>query len=394
MSNKKIKPTLTKGVAKVPVVMQLEALECGAASLAMVMAYYSKWVPLEQVRLDCGVSRDGSKAKNIYLAAEHYGFDVKAYRMSPEYLKESGQFPCIIHWNMNHFVVLNGFKGNHVYINDPARGTVKVSWDEFDKAFTGVTIIPVPSENFVPSGKKKSTVDFAKKRLIGAGAAVAFVMLTTAISYLFGIANSMTSRIFMDRLLTGVNRDWLNPFIGMLVLLAAIQLIVAWVQTIYSLKINGKMAIIGNTSYMWKVLRLPMEFFSQRMAGDIQSRSSMNAAIAGTLVNTFAPLMLNTIMMIFYLVLMLRDNPILTVIGIVTVIINMAVSRIISDRRINITRVQLRDAAKLESTTVQGIDMIETIKSSGAESGFFRKWAGYQASVNAQNGTVSVYHCD
>ncbi|MBR4494841.1 MAG: NHLP family bacteriocin export ABC transporter peptidase/permease/ATPase subunit [Clostridiales bacterium] len=385
MSNKKIKPTLTKGVAKVPVVMQLEALECGAASLAMVMAYYSKWVPLEQVRLDCGVSRDGSKAKNIYLAAEHYGFDVKAYRMSPEYLKESGQFPCIIHWNMNHFVVLNGFKGNHVYINDPARGTVKVSWDEFDKAFTGVTIIPVPSENFVPSGKKKSTVDFAKKRLVGAGAAVAFVMLTTAISYLFGIANSMTSRIFMDRLLTGVNRDWLNPFIGMLVLLAAIQLIVAWVQTIYSLKINGKMAIIGNTSYMWKVLRLPMEFFSQRMAGDIQSRSSMNAAIAGTLVNTFAPLMLNTIMMIFYLVLMLRDNPILTVIGIVTVIINMAVSRIISDRRINITRVQLRDAAKLESTTVQGIDMIETIKSSGAESGFFRKWAGYQASVNAQN---------
>lgn len=385
MSNKKIKPTLTKGVAKVPVVMQLEALECGAASLAMVMAYYSKWVPLEQVRLDCGVSRDGSKAKNIYLAAEHYGFDVKAYRMSPEALKESGQFPCIIHWNMNHFVVLNGFKGNHVYINDPARGTVKVSWDEFDKAFTGVTIIPVPSENFVPSGKKKSTVDFAKKRLVGAGAAVAFVMLTTAISYLFGIANSMTSRIFMDRLLTGVNRDWLNPFIGVLVLLAAIQLIVAWVQTIYSLKINGKMAIIGNTSYMWKVLRLPMEFFSQRMAGDIQSRSSMNAAIAGTLVNTFAPLMLNTIMMIFYLVLMLRDNPILTVIGIVTVIINMAVSRIISNRRINITRVQLRDAAKLESTTVQGIDMIETIKSSGAEIGFFRKWAGYQASVNAQN---------
>ena len=385
MSNKKIKPTLTKGVAKVPVVMQLEALECGAASLAMVMAYYSKWVPLEQVRLDCGVSRDGSKAKNIYLAAEHYGFDVKAYRMSPEALKESGQFPCIIHWNMNHFVVLNGFKGNHVYINDPARGTVKVSWDEFDKAFTGVTIIPVPSENFVPSGKKKSTVDFAKKRLVGAGAAVAFVMLTTAISYLFGIANSMTSRIFMDRLLTGVNRDWLNPFIGVLVLLATIQLIVAWVQTIYSLKINGKMAIIGNTSYMWKVLRLPMEFFSQRMAGDIQSRSSMNAAIAGTLVNTFAPLMLNTIMMIFYLVLMLRDNPILTVIGIVTVIINMAVSRIISNRRINITRVQLRDAAKLESTTVQGIDMIETIKSSGAEIGFFRKWAGYQASVNAQN---------
>lgn len=385
MSKKKIKPTITKGVAKVPVVMQLEALECGAASLAMVMAYYGKWVPLEQVRLDCGVSRDGSKAKNIYLAAEHYGFEVKAFKMSPESLKESGKFPCIIHWNMNHFVVLNGFKGKNVYINDPARGTVKITWEEFDKSFTGVTLIPTPTENFEPSGKKKSTVEFAKKRLVGAGTAVVFVMLTTAISYLFGIANSMTSRIFMDRLLTGKNPEWLNPFIGMLILLAVIQLIVAWVQTLYSLKINGKMAVIGNTSYMWKVLRLPMEFFSQRMAGDIQSRAGMNAAIAGALVNTFAPLALNTIMMIVYLVLMIRLNPILTIIGIVTVTINIFVSRIISNKRINITRVQLRDAAKLESTTVQGIEMIETIKSSGAESGFFRKWAGYQASVNAQN---------
>ena len=382
--SKKIRPTITKGVAKVPVVMQLEALECGAASLAMIMAYYGKWVPLEQVRVDCGVSRDGSKAKNIYLAAEHYGFDVKAFKMSPESLRDNGKFPCIIHWNMNHFVVLNGFKGKHVYINDPARGTVKITWDEFDRSFTGVTLIPTPSESFVPSGKKKSTLEFARKRLIGAGTAVVFVMLTTAISNLFGIANSLTSRIFMDRLLTGRNPEWLEPFIGMLILLAVIQLAVAWVQTLYSLKINGKMAVIGNTSYMWKVLRLPMEFFSQRMAGDIQSRAYMNASIASTLVNTFAPLALNTIMMIVYLVLMIRLNPILTVIGIVTVAINMFVSRIISQRRINITRVQLRDSAKLESTTVQGIEMIETIKSSGAESGFFRKWAGYQASVNAQ----------
>ena len=382
--SKRIRPTITKGVAKVPVVMQLEALECGAASLAMIMAYYGKWVPLEQVRVDCGVSRDGSKAKNIYLAAEHYGFDVKAFKMSPESLRDNGKFPCIIHWNMNHFVVLNGFKGKHVYINDPARGTVKITWDEFDRSFTGVTLIPTPSESFVPSGKKKSTLEFARKRLIGAGTAVVFVMLTTVISNLFGIANSLTSRIFMDRLLTGRNPEWLEPFIGMLILLAVIQLTVAWVQTLYSLKINGKMAVIGNTSYMWKVLRLPMEFFSQRMAGDIQSRAYMNASIASTLVNTFAPLALNTIMMIVYLVLMIRLNPILTVIGIVTVAINMFVSRIISQRRINITRVQLRDSAKLESTTVQGIEMIETIKSSGAESGFFRKWAGYQASVNAQ----------
>ncbi len=382
-TKKGIKPTLTKGVAKVPVVMQLEALECGAASLAMVMAYYGKWVPLEQVRLDCGVSRDGSNAKNIFLAAEHYGFDVEAYRMSPDAFLENGKFPCIIHWNMNHFVVLNGIRGKSVYINDPARGQLKITWEEFDQSFTGVTIIPVPSDHFVPEGKPKSTLEFARKRLIGAGAAVVFVMLTTVISYLFGIANSVTSRIFMDRLLTGINREWLNPFIMVMILLAVIQLVVAWAQTIYSLKINGKMAVIGKSSYMWKILRLPMEFFSQRMAGDIQSRAAMNATIAGTLVNTFAPLLLNTAMMVFYLVLMLRQSPPLTAIGLVTIFLNVIMSRVISKKRINITRVQMRDTGKLQSATVNGVEMIETIKANGAENGYFQKWAGYQASVNA-----------
>ena len=381
---KKIKPTLTKGVAKVPVVMQLEALECGAASLAMVMAYYGKWVPLEQVRIDCGVSRDGSKAKNIYIAAQHYGFDMKAFSMSPEALRDNGKFPCIIHWNMNHFVVLNGFRGKNVYINDPARGTVKITWEDFDKSFTGVVLIPTPSESFEPGGKRRSTIDFAKKRLVGTGAAVVFVMLTTAISYLFGIVDSVTSRIFMDRLLTNINPDWLYPFTVILILFAAAEIIVAWAQAVYSLKINGKMAVIGNSSYMWKVLRMPMEFFSQRLAGDIQNRSEMNASIAGTLVDTFAPLVLNTSMMIFYLVLMIKQSPLLTLIGISVIVINAVMSRIISEKRINVTRVQLRDAGKLDASTVTGIDMIETIKASGAENGFFQKWAGYQASVNAQ----------
>ena len=385
MRQRSVKEPVSKGAAKVPVVMQLEALECGAAALCMVMAYYNKWVPLEQARLDCGVSRDGSKAKNIYLAAEHYGFDVKAFRMSPEHLRDEGQYPCIIHWNMNHFVVLCGFKGKWVYINDPARGNVKVSWEEFDESFTGVVILPVPSENFEPGGKPKSTLDFAKRRLVGAGAAVVFVMLTTAISYLFGIVDSVTARIFMDRILTGINSNWLYPFVLMLILLAVIELVVAWAQAIYSLKISGKMAAVGNSSYMWKVLHLPMEFFSQRMAGDIQMRAGMNAVIAETLVTTFAPVLLNTAMMVFYLILMLHQSPMLTLIGLATLALNTGLARLISSKRINIARVQMSDASKLESTTVTGISMIETIKASGAEGGFFRKWAGYQAAVNTQN---------
>ncbi len=385
MSRTKVKPTLKKGVARVPVVMQLEALECGAASLAMVMAYYGLWIPLEQVRLDCGVSRDGSTAKNIRKAAENYGFSVKAFRMTPERLKKGGGYPCIIHWNMNHFVVLNGFKGKYAYINDPARGSVRVGWDEFDRSFTGIVLFPTPSEKFEPSGKRRSTFEFARKRLVGAGAAVVFVMITTAITYLFGIAGSVTSRIFMDRLLTGRNRDWLYPFVSIMILLAIVQIIVEWIKTIYSLKINGKMAAIGSSTYMWKVLSLPMEFFSQRLAGDIQGRLVLNASIAGTLVDTFAPLVINSVMMIFYLVLMLKQSIVITLVGVGTVLLNVWVSRVITKKRMNITRVQMCDQGKLEATTVTGIEMIETIKASGAEGGFFQKWAGFQASVNSQN---------
>jgi len=385
MPAKTIKSPVRRGVARVPVIMQLEALECGAACLAMVMAYYRKWVPLEQARVDCGVSRDGSKAKNILLAARSYGFVANGYRAELEAIKEKVAYPCIIHWNFNHFVVLDGFKGNTAVINDPARGVVRVPMQEFDESFTGVVIQIQPGEQFVPGGKPKSTLAFARKRLKGAGPAVAFVMLTTVISYLFGLINPVMTRIFYERLLNGKNPEWLYPFIGVMALLCVLQVTVQWINTIYSLRINGKMTVMGSTSYMWKVLHLPMVFFTQRMTGDIVDRQSANASIAGTLVDTLAPLALNTIMMFVYLVFMIRYNLTLTLVGLGSVALNLALGQYMSRRRVNLTRVQMRDESKLASATVAGISMTETIKASGAENGFFQKWAGYQASVNTQN---------
>ena len=380
-----IRQPLKRGVARVPVVMQMEALECGAACLAMAMAWYRKWVPLEVVRKDCGVSRDGSNAKNIILAARHYGFDAHGFRMELGALRERATFPCIIHWNFDHFVVLDGFRGGKAVLNDPARGIVKVSMAQFDEAFTGIVITLAPTERFAPSGRRKSTLAFARRRLKGAGAAAAFVALTTVISYLFQIINPAMSRVFFDRLLTGLSPGWLHPFIGLMALLCGLQLVVEWARTVYSLKINGKLAVVGSTSYMWKVLGLPMDFFSQRMAGDILQRQSTNASIAQTLVQTIAPLLLNTIMMVFYLVLMLRQSPLMTLVGLVSIFIDILVAQYMSMRRVNLMRVQMRDEGKLASTTLAGISMTETIKASGAENGFFRKWSGYQASVNAQS---------
>ena len=371
-------------MAKVPVIMQMEALECGAASLAMILAYYQKWVPLEQVRLDCGVSRDGSNMKNVFLAAQNYGLEVHGYRMEVDSIRKSGTFPCIIHWNFNHFVVLDGFKGNKAVINDPARGLVKVSMEEFDTSFTGLVLSFKPTDRFEPSGKRKSTLAFARKRLKGAAPAVVFIILTGVITSLLNIINPVMSRIFYDRLLTGRAPGWLYPFIAVLGLLAVFQVVVQWAQTVYSLKISGKMAIEGNAGFMWKVLRLPMEFFSQRMTGDILQRQTTNASIAGTLVNTIAPLVLDTAMMLFYLLVMIRYSPVLTLVGLASLLLNLGVAQYLSRKRVNLTRVQMRDEGKLASATLAGISMTETIKSSGAESGFFRKWSGYQAAVNAQ----------
>ena len=382
INNQHIKKPVKKGIAKVPIIMQMENLECGAACLTMVLAYYKKWIPLEQVRLDCGVSRDGSKASNMVLAARNYGLNSDGYSMGVEAIKKEATFPCIIHWNYNHFMVLCGFKGNKAVIADPARGLIKVPMKTFDRSFTGICIQFEPGENFKPEGKPKSTFAFAKKRLTGAGAAVIFLMLTTLVSYLFGVINPALSRVFYDYLLTGEQPNWLYPFIGIMAAVAFLQLIVQWISAIYSLKIDGKMTIMGNTNYMWKILRLPIEFFAQRMSGDIVNRQKTNASITSTIVNTIAPLLLNTIMMFVYLFFMIRMSWPLTIVGVTTVLLNVFLAQYISQKRVNYTRVFMRDESKLISSTMAGISMTETIKATGAENGFFQQWAGFQASVN------------
>ena len=141
----------------------------------------------------------------------------------------------------------------------------------------------------------------------------------------------------------------------------------------YSNKIHGKMALVGSSTFLWKILHLPMEFFNQRMAGDLQNRQNANSFIAGNLVVTVAPLMMNLIMVVFYLVVMLRYSWAMTLVGVASIAINLSLARIISAKRVNISRVQVRDMAKLDSATVAGVEMIETIKASGAENGYFEK---------------------
>lgn len=373
--------------------MQMEALECGAASLAMILAYHGKWLPLEQIRSDCGVSRDGSTAKNIAKAAKGYGLSVKAYRYEPGDLKEVSSYPCIIHWNFNHFVVLCGFKGDKAIINDPARGRYCASPEELDTSFTGICLCFEPTEHFVKEGSKKNIVSYAIARMSESASASLLLVFASLLVSIIGIVYLAMSRTFVDVLLTGKNDSWLVPFTVIFAALGLMQMIVLAVKESSSFRINGSFAATGSVNFMWKLLHLPMEFFSQRMAADLQLRMQSNTQIAKIIVTTLAPLLLDAVMMLVYLFVMLRYSVVLTMIGITAVLMNLAVCSYITHKRTNILRVMLRDEGNLASSTVSGIEMIETIKATGAENGFFEKWSGYQASMNAKEVEYLEINC-
>ena len=365
---------------KVPIMLQLEMVECGAASLAMVMAYYKKWIPLEQLRVDCGVSRDGSSAKNILKVARMYGFEAKGYRIELSKI-DTISLPCVIHWNMNHFVVLTHINKNHAMINDPARGEVRVSIEQFNRSFTGIAISIIPGENFMPSGKPVSVWPFAKERLKGTSPVFIFIIFTSALVSVLGIISTFFTRVFIDDLLSGNKPEWVAGFIILFVSFHFLSVLLNILERRTNLKITAKFAVVSSGIFIWHALRLPVDFYSSRNAGDIASRQRENDTISLSLIQMFAPMFIDVIMIVFYLFVVLQYSAFLTIIGFSSLIVNYIVNKYISEKTIDISRVASRDSGKLSSMTIAGVEMIETIKSSGAEEGFFEKWSGYHASV-------------
>lgn len=376
---------------RVPLVMQMEATECGAACLAMICAAYGKWLPLEQVREDCGVGRDGAKASSIARAAQSYGFRVKAYRFEPKRLREAASFPCIIHWNMYHFVVLRGFKGGKALISDPAAGEYRVGMEEFGKSFTGICLCMEPGDGFIPSGNPPSLVSFMKRNLQGAKGALAFVAFTTLLAAVVNLMNPILSQVFVTRLLEQQNQNWLAPFMLVLAGVCAIQVISSALGALYLVKLQGRLDVAASSRFFWHMLRLPVEYFGKRSVGDLSGRLSSFALISQRLVDLLAPLMVNLLMMAVYVAIMVLYSPLLALVGFVSTAVNIAAVRAVSRKRTDMARVQARDEASLSAATMAGIQMVETIKASGSENGFFRTWANYQAQANARRSRVAEY---
>lgn len=371
---------------RVPQVMQMEALECGAACLTMVCAYWGLWLPLEQVRVDCGVSRDGSNALNIIKAARRYGLTARGVRCGAEALRETGSFPCIVHWSANHFVVVRGFKGDRAYVNDPAQGEVRIALDEFDRAYSGICLQFEPGEGFARGGSRPSVLAFARQRLAGLVPALAVLALVTAVSRVMDAANPMFSQVLTDRLLAGAaqapaSTKGLAVFAGALGIAAIAQAILLVAAARLRVKTMGRVAVGTSASLMWRILHLPMEFFAQRSPGDLVARVDSGATVAAQLVGVLAPLLVNAGMLAVYLVLMVVYAPVLALIGVSSIAVNLLLAAAISRARVNVMRVRQRDEALFGSAAVAGIDMIESLKAAGAEEGYHRRLVGLADAV-------------
>lgn len=367
---------------KVPVILQMEAVECGAASLAMVLAYYQRYIPLERMRIDCNVTRDGSSAKYIVKAAKRHGLEARAFKMRAESLKKRDDFPMILHWNFNHFVVLCGFEKGKALINDPAAGAVRVDWNDFETSFTGIVLSFTPGETFIPEGKPKNGAVFLKSRLAGMKVPLAAAMVLDVLYAALNMLQPVFYRIYTDKILLGNAREWFPPLIGAMSAVCVLGLLVGSMKNILMERMRAKMALEGTAKFMWKVLRLPMSFFAQRFSGDIVSRADSNEEAAGVLMEQMLPAAADLVMMAMLFGIMLSFDAGMAFLGLAGGVVNIAAVILLSKESANSARSMQRDEGRLAGMMISGISMIETVKASGAEQGMLEKIMGYQTKYN------------
>ena len=375
---------------RVPTVLQMEAVECGAAALAKVLAYFGKIVPLEEVRQACGVSRDGSKASNVLKAARGYGLVAKGYKREPEALK-TVQGPAILHWNFNHFLVLEGFKGGKVYLNDPGMGPRVVTEDEFDQAFTGVVLTFEPGPDFEAGGRKRTLVASLGPRLRGSELGLLYVVAAGLLLVIPGLVAAVFSKVFVDSVLVGGNVDWLRPLLLFMGVTAAVAAGLTWLQRSALLRLETKLAASTSGQFFWHVLRLPFQFFTQRFGGEIGSRVAINDKVSRLLSGQLATTALSVVTAGFYAALMIQYDWVLTLVGVAVSALNLLALKMVARRRKEANQRMLSERGKVLGAAMGGLQTIETLKASGSENDFFARWAGYHAKASNAQQELGLY---
>ncbi len=365
-------------------VLQMEAVECGAASLAMVLAYHGRVVPLTELREACGISRDGSKASSIVKAARTYGMTARGFRKEPAELRAIA-LPFIVFWEFNHFVVVDGFSKGRVHLNDPAVGPRTVTDEEFNRSFTGVVLTFEPGDGFVRGGRFPSLSGALRKRLAGSRVALVYGVLAGLALIIPGLLIPAFSRIFVDDILVSGLETWIRPLIATMLLTLLLLLLLTWLQQYILFRLGQKLQLSASGSFIWHVLHLPVAFFDLRYAADVASRTQLNERIAQLLSARVAANLVNVTMVAFYAFVMIQYDVVLTVIGVAIALLNLVALRLSVRRRTDASRRFEQEQGKVLATSFNGIQMIETLKAGGTESDFFARWAGFQAkSIRAE----------
>ncbi|MGE0543541.1 MAG: NHLP family bacteriocin export ABC transporter peptidase/permease/ATPase subunit [Dehalococcoidia bacterium] len=365
---------------KTPTVLQMEAVECGAAALGIVLSYFGKVVPLEELRAACGVSRDGSNALNMVKAARAYGLVAKGFREEVNDLLALRP-PMIVFWGFGHFVVVEGFGRDRVYLNDPAVGPRTVSYDEFDKAYTGIALTFEPGPDFRKGGERRGLLPALASRLRGSWTGLIYCVLVGLALVVPGLAVPVFSKIFVDNYLISRQTGWVLPLLEGMALAAVLLALLTYLQQRYLLRLSTKLSLTMSSRFLWHVLRLPMEFYTQRYGGEIGYRVSLNDRVAQLLSGQLATALLNVVTVIFYLGLMFYYDVLLTLVGIGFALLNVVALRYVARRRIDVNQRLLQEQGKQMGAAMAGLQMIETVKATGEEADFFSRWAGAQAKV-------------
>ena len=363
-----------------PTMLQMEATECGAASLGIVLGYYGLHLPLETLREECGVSRDGSRATNVLKAARRHGMEAKGYRKEPQTLGDL-PLPIILFWNFNHFLVLEGIKGDKVYLNDPAAGPRTVDRETLDRSFTGVAISIVPGETSRPEGRPRSPWAALARRLVGARAALLFAVLAGLALVIPGLMEPAFQQIFVDRLLIEGRLEWFRPMLTLMAIVALVKGALTWLQGSVLLRQELAMAIRDSASFMNHLLKLPYTFFLQRYAGEIGNRVQLNDRVAQLLSRELATTVLQCILVLFYAVMITLYDPPVSVIALgaagACALLIVSVNR----RRTDLNERFTGEVGKFAGAAIGGLSVIETIKSFGGEEDQFARLAGYLSKI-------------